>query len=213
MKTNNPPNTMRAVVLTGHGGLDKLEYPEKWPKPTLSAGEVLVKVSACGLNNTDINTRTAWYSNSVKESITASGSHIGYSQANQRSDTWGRSTLALSRIQGADIIGVIHAVAYDVEPSRIGERVMVDPWILSKDNWMDVDNTMYVDSEYDGGFAEYTKIPNDNAISISSDWTDAELATIPCAYGTTENLISRSTPLSLQGHRVALVLQRFSYAD
>ena len=58
---------MRAVVLTGHGGLDKLEYREDWPAPEPGPGEVLVRVSACGLNNTDINTRTAWYSKAVSE--------------------------------------------------------------------------------------------------------------------------------------------------
>jgi len=38
-------------VLTGHGGLDKLEYHQNWPKP--ASGEVLVRVGACGLNNSD----------------------------------------------------------------------------------------------------------------------------------------------------------------
>ena len=65
-----PPKTMRAVVLTGHGGLDKLEYREDWPVPTPRPGEVLIHVGACGLNNTDINTRTAWYSKAVTEGIT-----------------------------------------------------------------------------------------------------------------------------------------------
>jgi NADPH:quinone reductase-like Zn-dependent oxidoreductase len=47
---------MRAVVLSGHGGLDKLEYHQDWPTPKPASGEVLVRVGACGLNNTDINT-------------------------------------------------------------------------------------------------------------------------------------------------------------
>ena len=50
------PTTMHAVVLTGHGGLDKLEYREDWPIPVADKGEVIIKVGACGLNNTDINT-------------------------------------------------------------------------------------------------------------------------------------------------------------
>ena len=50
---------MRAVVLTGHGGLDRLEYRVYWPTPGSCPGEVLIKVGACGLNNTDINARTA----------------------------------------------------------------------------------------------------------------------------------------------------------
>ena len=60
----NLPETMGAVVLTGHGGLDKLEYHRDWPTPRPVSGEVLVRVGACELNNTDINTRTAWYSTS-----------------------------------------------------------------------------------------------------------------------------------------------------
>ncbi len=32
------PDKMRAVVLTGHGGLDKLEYHEDWPTPVPDAG-------------------------------------------------------------------------------------------------------------------------------------------------------------------------------
>ena len=67
------PETMRTVALTGHGGLDKLEYHEDWPTPTPAAGEVLVRVAACGLNNTDINTHTARYSKSVTEGITDTG--------------------------------------------------------------------------------------------------------------------------------------------
>ena len=49
---------MRAVVLVGHGGLDKLVYKDDVSTPSPKAAEVLVRVGACGLNNTDINTRT-----------------------------------------------------------------------------------------------------------------------------------------------------------
>jgi hypothetical protein len=39
------PTTMRAVVLTGHGGMDKLEYHEDWPTPEPGPGYVVVKVA------------------------------------------------------------------------------------------------------------------------------------------------------------------------
>ena len=55
MNQNNIPKTMRTVVTMGHGGLDQLEYHEDWPTPSPAAGEVLIEVGACGLNNTDIN--------------------------------------------------------------------------------------------------------------------------------------------------------------
>ena len=61
---------MRAVVLTGHGDLDRYEYREDWPTPQAGPGEVLIKVHACGLNNTDVNTRTAWYSKGVSDATT-----------------------------------------------------------------------------------------------------------------------------------------------
>lgn len=51
------PETMAAVLLTGHGGMEKLEYREDFPVPGPGAGEVLIKVVAAGVNNTDINTR------------------------------------------------------------------------------------------------------------------------------------------------------------
>ena len=47
---------MKAFVLKGHGGLDQLVWEVDWPTPEPGVGEVLVRVAACGLNNTDINT-------------------------------------------------------------------------------------------------------------------------------------------------------------
>jgi NADPH:quinone reductase-like Zn-dependent oxidoreductase len=49
------PSTMMSVVTTGNGGYDKLEY-KRVPLPQLRTGEVLLKVLAAGMNNTEINT-------------------------------------------------------------------------------------------------------------------------------------------------------------
>ena len=56
--------TMRGVWLTGHGDLDKLEVRSDIPVPRPGPRDVLIRVAAAGVNNTDINTRTAWYSKS-----------------------------------------------------------------------------------------------------------------------------------------------------
>ena len=56
------PDKMKAVLLTGHGGLDRLEYRSDVPRPQPAAGEVLIRVGASAVNNTDVNTRTGWYS-------------------------------------------------------------------------------------------------------------------------------------------------------
>jgi len=186
------PDKMRAVVLTGHGGLDKLDYCEDWPTPQAGPGEVVVRVSACGLNNTDINTRTAWYSKAVSDGITDDGGKGGFQEADDADGSWGSSKITFPRIQGADVAGVIVAVGEGVGDGRLGERVMIDPWLLGVGDWMDTTRSLYFGSECDGGFAEYTKVRTENAIKLESDLTDAELATFPCAYTTAENLVART---------------------
>jgi NADPH:quinone reductase-like Zn-dependent oxidoreductase len=52
------PTTMAAVLLTGHGGIEMLEYREDVAVPVPGPDEVLIRVGAAGVNNTDINTRT-----------------------------------------------------------------------------------------------------------------------------------------------------------
>lgn len=183
---------MRAVVLTGHGGLDKLEYREDWPTPEPGPGEVVVKVGACGLNNTDINTRTAWYSKSVSEGITDEGGKSGFETADAAEGSWGSAAVFFPRIQGADVAGTVAAVGQGVDPARLGQRVVIDPWLLGAGDWMDTSRSGYFGSECDGGYADYTKVRADNAIAIDSPLTDAELATFPCACTTAENLVSRT---------------------
>ena len=58
------PSTMKAVLLTGHGGPDKLRVEADWPVPNLAPDEVLVRVGACGINNTDIWVREGAYGSS-----------------------------------------------------------------------------------------------------------------------------------------------------
>ena len=50
---------MLAVVTTGIGDYDKLKFTEV-AVPKLAKSEVLLKVLAAGVNNTDINTRLGW---------------------------------------------------------------------------------------------------------------------------------------------------------
>lgn len=185
------PSSMRAVVLVGHGGLDMLHYREDWPRPAARAGEVLIQVRACGLNNTDINTRIGWYSKAVTSGTAQRATH-GPEGASVSGGAWGDRTQQFPRIQGADVAGVIVAVGAGVEPARIGERVMVDPWLLGRGEWMDARRSEYFGSECDGGFADFTTVRSENAIAVDSALSDAQLATFPCAYTTAENLISRT---------------------
>ena len=104
------PARMEAVVLTGHGGLDKLVHHDDWPVPEAGPGEVLIRVGACGMNNTDINTRTAWYSKGVSEGTTSAGGQEGFDTAEGDDASWGGASITFPRIQGADVCGTAVAV-------------------------------------------------------------------------------------------------------
>lgn len=169
---------MCAVQLTRHGGLDALAYRDDVPRPTPGHGEVLLEVSACGMNNTDVWVRQGAYGTETDPDSVS---------------TWrrGRSTLTFPRIQGTDIVGTVVAVGEGVPESRIGERVMVDFSLYNRedDSLADID---YIGHGRDGGYAEYTAVPAENAHAVDTDMSDAELATFCCAYLTGEHMLERA---------------------
>jgi NADPH:quinone reductase-like Zn-dependent oxidoreductase len=173
------PETMKAVLLTGHGGLDKLVYREDVPVPRPAAGEVLIEVSACGMNNTDVWVREGAYGTDEDAEATASWRRAG------------ENTLSFPRIQGADTVGRIAAVGAGVAEERIGERVMVDFSLYNRDDdsLVDID---YIGHGRDGGYAEYCAVPAENAHAVSTAMSDAELATFCCAYLTGEHMLDRT---------------------
>ncbi|MGB0410471.1 MAG: alcohol dehydrogenase family protein [Pikeienuella sp.] len=181
-------DTMRAIILTGHGDLDKYEYRTDWPKPAPADGEVLIQVKACGMNNTDVNTRSGWYSQAVTEATTGGS----FAEVNEEDPTWGAAPLTFPRIQGADVCGIIEAVGKGVDPARIGERVITDNWIRDPNDPDNKEKTGYFGSERDGGYAEYTTIPAQNALAVNSGYSDAELATFSCSYSTAEGMLTRA---------------------
>lgn len=169
------PATMKAVEMLGHGGEEMLQYREDVAVPTPVPNEVLIKVMAAGVNNTDINTRIGWYSKS-DDSEDAS---------------WSGESLKFPRIQGADVCGVIVAVGEQVDESRIGERVMIEP-CLTEVYGRELPQPWYFGSECDGGFAEYTKVASKHAYAVQSELSDIELASFPCSYSTAENMLTRA---------------------
>lgn len=184
------PKAMTAVLLTGHGGIDRLDYRNDVPTPRPDAGEVLIRVAAAGVNNTDINTRIGWYSKAVTAD-TQTGGAEGFDMVDVDDASWSGVPLCFPRIQGADVCGHIVAVGTGVNESRIGERVIVRNMLRTY-----VDYRPYecwtIGSECDGGFAQYCKAPSQETYAVTSDWDDAELAAIPCAYSTAEGMIHRA---------------------
>lgn len=182
------PATMKAMVLTGHGGLDRYEWHEDWPVPQPGPMEVLIKVGACGLNNTDVNTRSGWYSKTVGDATTGGA----FDEVGKDDPTWGGRPLSFPRIQGADAVGEVVAVGGGADPALIGRRVMVSGWLRDWDDPENKDNAGYFGSECDGGFAEYTKADARNVAAVDSPLSDADLATFSCSYVTAEGMLSRA---------------------
>jgi len=180
------PKTMSAVLTTGHGGYEMLEFRKDIKVPSPDSDQVLIKVLGAGINNTDINTRTAWYSKSVKGETNAN-----HSQGEDGDGSWSGEPLEFPIIQGADCYGEIVAVGDNVDAGRIGERVLVRTM-----QQYAVDYRPYecwtMGSECDGAFAQYMVAFSDESFKIESNWSNAELASIPCAYSTAENLLERS---------------------
>ncbi|MFT5720597.1 MAG: NADPH:quinone reductase-like Zn-dependent oxidoreductase [Motiliproteus sp.] len=183
---NNLPKTMRGIQLSGHGGMEMLALNRDIPTPAPGPRDVLVRVTAAGVNNTDINTRTGWYSKNQD-----AGADVG----------WSGQALQFPRIQGADACGFIVAVGEQVDADRIGERVLIEPclWEVRGEQRQ---RPWYFGSECDGGFAEYVVIAARHACKIDSALSDIELASFPCSYSTAENMLTRAHVK--QGERVLI---------
>ena len=180
--------TMCAMVTMGHGGMEMMEYRTDWPVPRPGQGEVLVRVGACGLNNTDVNTRSGWYSKKVDQATTGDA----YDEIGDDDPSWGGSAITFPRIQGADVCGTVVDVGKGVDAGRIGQRIITDNWLRDPDDPGNKAKTGYFGSERDGGFAQYTVLPQQNALRVDCGLSDAELATFSCAYSTAEGMLTRA---------------------
>jgi NADPH:quinone reductase-like Zn-dependent oxidoreductase len=185
--------TMMAVVTTGTGGYDRLDY-DRVDRPEPGPGEVLLKVLAAGINNTDLNTRLGWYSAMVK-----AGTGETDEEADRADGGWSGAT-PFPLIQGTDCCGRIAGVGRGVEADQIGRRVLVRSCM--RENGFGSMKTVWLGSNFDGAFAQFVTVPADEVFAVSCDWSDAELATIPCAYGTAENMVHRAAVAA--GERVLI---------
>lgn len=171
------PNTMKAMVLTDHGGIDKLEYRDvETPRP--GPGEVLVQVTATAKNNTDRKAREGLYP-------TKKGEMTSFQMG-------GKPTLTFPRIQGADIAGRVVAVGDGVDDSRIGERGLLD-FNIYADGRRDINLTPdYYGHGADGGYAEYVALPSDQFHHIPNpELSDAEVASMGmCSYQTAMHMLT-----------------------
>jgi NADPH:quinone reductase-like Zn-dependent oxidoreductase len=182
--------TMKAIVTTGNGGYEKLDYRDV-PIPELAANEVLLQVLAAGVNNTEINTRLGWYSSKVTTSTEALtiGDNEKQEAKTEEDGGWNEAT-PFPFIQGTDCCGRVAAVAQGVSESLMNSRVLVRSCMRSS-GWDSLEN-IWMASDFDGAFAQFVKVPATEVFPVDCDWSDAELGTIPCAYGTAENMVHRA---------------------
>lgn len=179
---------MKAVVTTGNGGFDRLAWCDV-PVPTIGPGEVLLRVLAAGVNNTEINTRLGWYSSTVTTATDAAAAVEEERPTHKPDGGWNIAT-PFPFIQGTDCCGRVVATAPDVDPVLVGRRVLVRA-CMRPQGFGSMDN-IWMGSDFDGAFAEFVKVPAAEVFEVRCDWTDAELASIPCAYATAENMLHRA---------------------
>ena len=169
--------TMRAAVLTGHGGPEVLQLRSDVPVPEPQAGHVLVRVTAAAVNNTDVWTRQGAYGAAGDPDAVAG---------------WLGVPLEVPRIQGGDVAGHIVACGEGVSRARTGQRVVVDPALYDHEGPEAVVAGL-LGSEQDGGFAQYVVVADQRAHDVSgSPLSDDQLACLPIAYGTAMGMLERA---------------------
>eukprot|EP01135_Chromosphaera_perkinsii_P010255 Nk52_evm1s2081 gene=Nk52_evmTU1s2081 len=215
------PSVMRGVQLIATGPEHEqdpstaLVHRQDLPLPCLAKGapdsprEVLIRVKAAGVNNTDINTRIGWYDNPIDP---------GDPDAGNEGSTGGYTGkgVPVPLIQGADLCGVVVRVSHPEQDSPLlGARVIVEPCHVTEipeesscSNYKNKQKKKrktssssrikkvytYLGSDIDGAFAQYCKVSSRfvHVINQNCPLSDVQLAAVPCSYSTAANLLHRS---------------------
>lgn len=186
---------MSGVRLVRHGGPEALEWSDDIPVPNPGPGQVLVRVLAAGVNNTDINTRVGWYAREVTDATdAATGDDV-------QAGGWGGS-LDFPVIQGGDLCGTVVALGDGVSATQIGRRVTC-PINLPRGTLANPVGIQVLGSDIDGAFAQFCLLEAGDLCDVTdSPLADAEIAAMPCAYGTAEGMLTRAGITS--GQRVLI---------
>jgi len=159
---------MKAAQITKPGGGFEIVEREI-PKPR--AGEVLIKVQACGVCHSDVF---------VKEGL------------------W--PGIQYPRVPGHEVAGIIHELGAEVTGWKKGQRVGVG-WHGGQDNtclecrrgrFLYCRNPKVAGISYDGGYQQYMVAPVEALAAIPDTLTDAEAAPLLCAGVTTFNALRHS---------------------
>jgi NADPH:quinone reductase-like Zn-dependent oxidoreductase len=164
---------MRAVRLHGHGGTEMLRL-EDAPLPRAGDREVLVRVSFCGLNHSDLNLRRGTY-----YGLGTDAGQVG----------WRQTPLRFPLIPGSDVAGVVAQAGSQVSGLPEGDRVVLYPYVACgaciecrRGNDHLCPNVEYLGSERDGGYAEFIAVPARIAYPVPPGVALEEAAALPVNY-------------------------------
>jgi len=154
--------TMRALTMTGFGGLDRIETAEVPHPGDPGVGEVLVRIRAAALNHIDLF---------VLKGLP-------------------RASYTFPHVLGADGAGVVESVGTGVDRLEPGQHVVLNPGIscgacevcLAGDQPLCRDYRI-LGEHLEGTMAEFVRIPAANAVPVSdrmppTDWAAFPLVTL-----------------------------------
>ena len=158
---------MKAAIFHEHGGPEVLRYEDS-PEPSVSAGQVRVRVKACALNRLDI-----W----IRQGIPA-------------------MPVSLPHIGGCDVAGIVERVGSDAPGVSAGDRVFIAPglscWhcefcLSGRDNLC----TSYqiLGAQVNGGMAELVTVPAINVVPIPSGLSFEQAAAFPLTAETAWHML------------------------
>jgi len=139
---------VKALCFYEHGELDVLQYTDV-PDPEPGPAQVLVRVRACALNHLDVFVRQGWPG----------------------------LKLEMPHWTGADVAGEIAGLSEGVTGWKVGQRVVVDPGISTREDGFTrrgehslSPGYVILGEQIRGGQAEYAVVPAANLMPIPEGW-------------------------------------------
>jgi NADPH:quinone reductase-like Zn-dependent oxidoreductase len=169
--------TMRAVRLhPSPGGGTALRLDHDVPVPMPGAGEVLLAVKACGLNQVDLLTR----------------------------DGQTPQAVALPHISGTEVAGDVVQVGPGVSTCKAGDRVVVDPILAcghcpacQQGNTNMCRNGRVFGVQTQGGYAEYVVAPANQILPLPKNLSYAQAAAVAVTGPTAWHMLRRRADIRL----------------
>jgi len=140
------------------------------PIPNPAAGQVRIKVKACGICHSDVATK------------------------------YGAIVPSFPRTPGHEVVGTVDQLGEGVKDFKVGDYVGVGWFggncghclPCKKGVWISCENLQVPGNHYDGGYAEYMVAPTSALARIPKDLTAVEAGPLMCAGLTTFNSIRNS---------------------